>query len=122
MLRALSLYLSNWPVDMTRRRDRSRSPSQAPFPSPFAPRDEPLLLVQTIRQRPVVVACCERARVGGVCVGMSVADARALLKSDRVRIEAARPDRDAMAFASLARWAVLIDDVATTKMELEPQL
>ncbi len=98
MLRALSLFLPMWPVDLLHRRDRMRGRAAAP--------GETILLVRTERQRPIVAACCGRALQAGVSVGMTVADARALIRTGHVRIEPLRPDRDAAALESLARWAV----------------
>ena len=63
------------------------------------------MLVHTVRQRPLVAACCERARAAGVRPGMTVADARALIRSDAVRIEQHNPQRDGASLDSLARWA-----------------
>ncbi len=97
MLRALSLYLPRWPVDLLRRRDRSIGR--------VAGRDESILLVRVDRQRPVVATCCEVARRAGVVPGMTVADARALLRTGGARILPERPDHDAIALESLARWA-----------------
>ncbi len=97
MLRALSLYLPRWSVDLLRRRDRSSGRAAAP--------GEAILLTRTERQRPVVAACCDVARRTGVRLGMTIADAGALLRTGTARIVAERPERDAIALQSLARWA-----------------
>lgn len=97
MSKAISLYLTNWPIDLALRRERLRG---------SAPRAEPFLLVHTVQQRPVVAACCARAQGAGVRRGMRVADARALIKCGAVRIEALRPQQDAACLESLARWAM----------------
>lgn len=103
MLRALSLYLPNWSIERTRRREEL---------SRDASRGEALILARTEHQRPVVAACCGIASSAGVTPGMSVADARALIRSGRVRIEEHRADRDVAALVSLARWALRFSPVA----------
>lgn len=105
MLTALSLYLPNLAVELANRRERLNS-------SRHGSRGEALLLTRTEHQRPVVAACCARAKAAGVTPGMSVADARALIRSGRVRIEEHRAERDAAALVSLARWSLRFTPVA----------
>ena len=101
MLRAISLYLPNWPVYLLRRRDRARA-SRTGTP---ARQDEPVILTQSIGPRPLVAACCPRARKIGIAPGMTVADARALVRSGALRIEPFEPAHDDAALHALARWA-----------------
>lgn len=107
MLKALSLYLPNWAVELANRRERLN-------PSRHGPRGEALLLTSTVHQRAIVAACCASAGAAGVVPGMSVADARALIRSGRVRIEEHRADRDEAALVSLARWAMRFTPVVAT--------
>jgi protein ImuB len=90
-------------VELVRRREiRERAEGSSPAASP----DDALLIARTEHQRPVVGACCERALRAGVRCGMTIADARALVRSGGVRILDEDPRRDAGALESLARWGV----------------
>jgi len=84
-------------VELTRRRVSTRT---------RAAWDEPLLVTRTEHNRVLVAACCTAAAGRGVQSGMTVADARALLRTPCVRIEQHRPERDDDALRSLARWAL----------------
>jgi protein ImuB len=70
--------------------------------------DDVLLLSRMEHQRPVVAACCDRAAMAGVRPGMTIADARALIRTvppGGVRILDEDARRDAGALETLARWA-----------------
>jgi len=83
-----------------------------------------ILIVKAVRQRQVVVQCCERALRAGVRRGMPVAQARALFDAADVRIEEHRPERDRAALRSLAVWSqrlsplVSVDEAAAELDEL----
>ena len=64
-----------------------------------------MLLVDTDGQRRVVTACCAASAQMGITPGMPVAQARAVLPAERVRLEQARPQADATRLRALAVWA-----------------
>ncbi len=64
-----------------------------------------MLVVRTAANRPCIAACCDRAARAGVRPGMTLAEARALLRSSDVRLEEDDPARDAKALAALAHWS-----------------
>jgi protein ImuB len=86
------------PIDLLRRRDRADG---AVRPA----RAEHVLVAQTVGQRRVVAACCERSRDAGVHLGLPVAQARAVLPAGTVRLEEATPGSDASRLRALAVWA-----------------
>jgi protein ImuB len=77
---------------------RSRTGNGVPLPMP----PKSLVLVQTIANRQVVVAMCSQARVKGVRVGFSLAQARALCP-ELVHADE-DPGRDMKGLEALARW------------------
>lgn len=99
---ALSLFLPAWPIDLLRRRDRSRLGRRWRSARPDR---SAIQLMNTIGGRQHVVTCCERAAAAGVRPGMDVAHARALLPTGDVRLAVHRPERDLAALHALAEWA-----------------
>lgn len=91
MQRVLSIWLTNWAIDLHRRRG---TPPDA----------RPLLLVALERQRQVVVACCARAKAAGVRPGLPLSDARAVLPPGGADVIEHEPDRHARALRALAAW------------------
>lgn len=73
---------------------------------PHRPEDGPtIFVVENVQQQQRLVAADIVSRRAGVVPGMSVAEARALVKSSRVVLAPHIPARDAAALARLARWA-----------------
>ncbi len=86
-----------FPIDLLRRRERRERAGP--------PDHRAILLVVPHGQRRVVAACCERAMLSGVCPGMPVGDAGALLPVGETRVEPFTPERDRGALRALAAWA-----------------
>lgn len=87
----MCVRLTQWPIDRLRRRQ-----SQL--------RHKPLVLVQTVASRLVVAAASDEARGGGITVGMTLAEARALC-SGLFHHEHA-PQRDQRSLEVLGRWLI----------------
>jgi len=81
-----------------RRRERRANAADAPD-------ERALLLVGQERGAQVVAHCCDRARAGGVRLGMPAGEARALFAPEQVRALDDDPARTAAALERLARWA-----------------
>ncbi len=90
----MAVWLPMAAIDLFRRRDR-----------PEAADRRAILLAVEDRQRQIVASCCERALAAGVRKGMPVGQARALFRTDLVRIEAHDAPRDRAALHALASWA-----------------
>jgi protein ImuB len=71
-----------------------------------------VLIVRTANQRELVGDACAAARRAGVCAGMTVAHARALLSGRAVVTAPEEPAKDRAGLESLARWAVRWSPVA----------
>lgn len=97
MLRALSIFLPAWRVDLAKRRSQNLGTRAQP--------EAAILVVRTSGRRPQVAACCGRGFRAGVRPGMTIADARALLRGPVCQVEES-PGRDEAALESLARWAL----------------
>lgn len=90
----MSVWLPRLASDVARRQDRRSG----------ARRDRrPILFVDVVRQKQVVLACCHDAARAGVCPGMALSQARVLLTNPR--IEPHRPDRHAASLRGLAAWS-----------------
>ncbi len=72
---------------------------------PHDPAHRPILLVRVLAGREEVVHRCQQAAAAGVQPGMTLAHARALIRSERVHIEPSDPVRDQVALRALAGWA-----------------
>lgn len=106
MLRALSLHLPWWNIELARRRLLRRAVSGSRADGvPHGPVPVAILLVATVSQRRVVASCCARATREGVTPGMTLAHARALLPASGVHVEDHDPARDHASLVRLAMWA-----------------
>lgn len=97
MRKVICVWLPTWPIDRLRR--RLRQPNA---------RDEDgsaIVLVAESHARLVVRGRCEAAATVGVCPGMALAHARALLVDHHLHVHPHQPKRDAIALAAIARWA-----------------
>lgn len=63
-----------------------------------------IVLVHTVHQQQVVASCCEQAHRSGVRIGMSLAQARAVLRPPPY-VEAFDPARTSAALDAIAMWA-----------------
>jgi protein ImuB len=95
---ALSLYLPTFAVDLVRRWSR-------------LDRRATIVLCRSDRRGELVVAMCPRAARAGVTLGMSIAHARALLHTTRLRepphqIQEIDDERTARALKRLAAWSL----------------
>ncbi len=93
MLRVVSVFLPNWPIDRFTRDQR------AALPSPEAL----LILADREGSRRIVFAASEAARGRGVRIGMAVTQAQALVPG--LAIRNADPRADAAGLERLALWA-----------------
>ena len=106
MQRVLSVNFPNWSIDLLDRRlRRARVQSANAARTEPARRRRATLLTETVGGRQLVAACCPVARRAGVCPGVVVAEALALLSATRVRCEPIDPQRDRHALRALAIWA-----------------
>jgi len=109
MRRVISIWLPDWPVDLLRRRLRSRSDDGRTGPTGPAGPDAPIVLWASHGGAQTVAACCRRCRERGITVGMRMAHARALLTAAEANacvLARWRPKRDAAALRRLAEWAL----------------
>lgn len=72
------------------------------------------MLVVTDRGKKWIACACERAAAKGVCVGKSLAHAKALLKGTQVWERPFTPIEDAQRLHGLARWAQRFSPVVAT--------
>ncbi|MDO8632730.1 MAG: DNA polymerase Y family protein [Phycisphaerales bacterium] len=106
MAKVLSVYLPRWPISLAmRERQRTIAGSNgrdacSSVESAFA-----VVLVAAERGRQWVACASERAEAKGVCVGMSLAHAKALLKGTQIGERPFTPAEDARRLHRLARWA-----------------
>ena len=107
MPKALSLFLPNVLIDLTRRQLRLRETGSA-VPTranrSTAVESAPILIVETIGSKQSVVACCSRCTHAGISPGMSFAHAQALLPSENAHIAKHHPERAGRALYRLAIW------------------
>jgi protein ImuB len=89
MKRIVSLWLPNWPTDRLNRR--------RPLPA-----ETPVVTVEEIGGRALIVAPNTVAAAGGILPGLSLADARALMPG--LAVFPADPSGDAASLARLADW------------------
>src|SRR5690348_3722000 len=94
MSRVVSLYLPTWPTDRLRRNMGAAAPDAA----------LPLVQVGQMRWRREVVAANGAAIKAGLCIGMPVAKAQALVKE--LVIHPADRVADAEALERLAVWGL----------------
>jgi protein ImuB len=107
MRKALSLFLPDLLVDLTRRRLRQlETGSPTPTRASRLPAAESslVLVVERVGAAKAVVACCRRCASAGIVPGMSLAHALALTPGVRVHVEDHRPDRGDTALRRLAVW------------------
>ncbi len=71
-----------------------------------------LVLVEKQRGAEVVAWACARAEAAGVRAGMSVAQARSLLRGRSVVVQPFTPEEDARKLRQLARWALRFSPIA----------
>lgn len=64
-----------------------------------------VVLIRTVASRQMVMRCCARAAASGVRIGMTLAHAKALIKSDRLIVGEFTPARDRAMLGRLAEWA-----------------
>jgi len=113
------VFLPTWPIDRVRRRrlaeERRSEDRRRSRDGERAVRRAVILLVRRDHGRQLIAGCCPRASTAGVSIGMTLAQARALVGSDRAapdRIEADHePERDAAALHRLAAWAIRFSPV-----------
>lgn len=108
----VSLYLPAWPVELARLREhRSEAGPASDGSSP----DVAVLLSRIAAGRELVAARCSIARAAGVRVGMTIAEARALLPPG---IEPVLREysamKDAAALRRLAHWALRFTPLVAT--------
>ena len=88
------------PIDLLRRRNRHEA-CNTPHNEQ---KNASLVLVHTVHQQQVVASCCALARKGGVRAGMSLAQARAVLRPPP-RVEPFDPVRTSTTLEALGMWA-----------------
>ncbi|MFZ5616236.1 MAG: DNA polymerase Y family protein [Pseudomonadota bacterium] len=98
MRRFLSVWLPRWPIERRFRRTAAIwvKDGLAPFDA------EPVVLAAASQRGPRVTAATTAAERLGICVGMPLADARALYPS--LMVAAADPQGDLAALSRLALW------------------
>lgn len=106
MAKVLSVYLPQWPIRLAMREgQRTIADSNMRDACSSAASALAVVLVTTDRGKQWVACACERAAAKGVCVGMSLAHAKALLKGTQVWERPFTPVEDAQRLHRLARWA-----------------
>lgn len=94
------------------RRRRAAPPPDAKVHSGNGSIGHPLLVLKTIANRQLVVACCAMAERAGIRPGMTLAQARAL--DAGVRYVSWRPDLDRRGIEALARYLVRFTPIVAT--------
>lgn len=104
--KVLSVYLPRWPIRLAmREHQRTLADSNRREACPSAESAFAVVLVAAERGSQWVACACERAAAKGVCVGMSLAHARALLKGTPLWERPFTPAEDVRWLHRLARWA-----------------
>jgi protein ImuB len=107
------LYLPWWSIDLLRRKRTGQLRSNG---RRSGKDDHAIVLTTDTHGRAIVARRCERSEAAGVCEGMDVAHARALLARDRIIIERHEPEREATALRGLARWAIRFTPTVTADL------
>jgi protein ImuB len=134
MLRAISIVLPNWSIDLRRRSKRQNvETSQHQKPGAIDACAMPgnsgsnldcagndahassgisLLLVDVEHGVQIVRHSCEQCQARGIYPGITLAHARALLETDQCEVQDDDPHRDAAALGKVAAWALRYAPIA----------
>src|SRR5688572_27972622 len=97
----MCVRLKHWPIDRLRRRQPRY-------------RREPVVLVETVASRQLVVMASDEARAAGIRSGMTLVQARAL-RPELLHAEH-EPQRDARSLEALGRWLVRFSPVVAIEL------